>query len=173
MINSFTGKYSFLSNFYPCEIEYEGIVYPSSEHAYQAHKSNDLETRKYISTLETPGLAKKAGKLVDKRSGWEEVKFEVMRDILWTKFSDSDLKTKLVDTIDDELVEGNWWHDNIWGDCSCEKCKDIRGQNHLGITLMEIRIGLYGEKLVSDAIDNEILSQLKGNPPNLDFTFFQ
>jgi predicted NAD-dependent protein-ADP-ribosyltransferase YbiA (DUF1768 family) len=45
----------------------------------------------------------------------------------------------LLDTGDEELVEGTTWHDNIWGNCSCPKCKNIPGQNRLGKLLMQIR----------------------------------
>ncbi len=149
MINSFTREYSFLSNFYLCEIEYEGIIYPSSEHAYQAHKSNDIEIRKYVATLETPGLSKKAGRLLDKRDDWDEVKFRIMKDILVIKFKDFEMSERLLETNFHNLVEGNYWHDNIWGDCSCGKCKHILGQNHLGIILMDIRTEIFENKLNS------------------------
>ena len=42
VIDSFVGEYYFLSNFYPCSIEHDGLRYPSSEHAYQAAKSGVL-----------------------------------------------------------------------------------------------------------------------------------
>ena len=39
-INRFRGKYMFLSNFCSCKhgVEFEGQIYPTSEHAYQAAK---------------------------------------------------------------------------------------------------------------------------------------
>ena len=42
MINSFVGPCRFLSNFYPSEITYEGITYPTVEHAFQASKTTIL-----------------------------------------------------------------------------------------------------------------------------------
>jgi len=45
----------------------------------------------------------------------------------------------LLATLDAELIEGNAWHDNFWGDCFCEKCRDIEGLNVLGNILMRIR----------------------------------
>lgn len=38
IINSFTGKYAFLSNFYPSPITIDNIQYPTVEHAFQAQK---------------------------------------------------------------------------------------------------------------------------------------
>jgi len=40
-ITSFQGEYRFLSNFWPCHIVRDGLVYPSLEHAYAASKTDD------------------------------------------------------------------------------------------------------------------------------------
>lgn len=52
IIDEFTGDYMFLSNFsrWPCY--YDGIIYPTSEHAFQAAKSLDYGERLNISTLD-------------------------------------------------------------------------------------------------------------------------
>ena len=39
-------KYGCFSNFYPCSVEYGGIVYPNSECAWQSLKTLDMEKRK-------------------------------------------------------------------------------------------------------------------------------
>ena len=62
-----------------------------------------------------------------------------MLDILRAKFAVPELKEKLIATGDAELVEGNRWHDNRRGKCSCEKRQNKEGQNWLGKILMEIR----------------------------------
>ena len=62
-----------------------------------------------------------------------------MYEILVEKFTIPELKEKLLATGDEYLEEGNYWHDNYWGNCHCEKCADITGQNKLGILLMKIR----------------------------------
>jgi hypothetical protein len=36
------------------------------------------------------------------------------------------------------LIEGNWWHDNFYGSCTCNKCVN-KGENNLGKILMKIR----------------------------------
>ena len=139
MIERFEGKYEFLSNFYPSEIEYEGVVYPTVEHAFQAAKTLDINEREEIAKLATPSLAKKAGRSVKLRSDWENVKDEVMLACLRTKFSIPELREKLVATGDEWLIEGNTWHDNYWGDCSCPKCAGIKGKNTLGYLLCVVR----------------------------------
>lgn len=147
-ITHFETNYRWLSNFYPCEIVYQRVVFPSSEHAYQAAKTLDMNSRVAIAHLPTPGDAKKMGQNVVMRPDWNEVKMQVMEDILRLKFPKepgpsmgwtSVLTQKLIATGDAELIEGNWWHDNTWGQCSCAKCKDITGQNLLGKVLMKIR----------------------------------
>ena len=58
----FRGKYHFLSNFYPSELEMDGQTFPTVEHAYQAAKSPDFSVRKQLAALETPKAAKAAGR---------------------------------------------------------------------------------------------------------------
>ena len=136
---AFRGELAFCSNFHPCEIEYEGIKYPSSEHAFISGKTLDLQEKYHISQLKTPAEAKKYGRKLKLRDDWDKVKLKVMEDVLRIKFSIPKLKRKLLDTKNLELVEFNFWHDNFYGDCTCDKCKDIVGQNNLGKLLMKIR----------------------------------
>ncbi len=154
MIDSFEKEHRFLSNFYPVKIVYEGIEYPSVEHAYQAAKANitdtlltfdkelnkfvDINTRERISKIKKPGDAKKIGNLIKIRKDWEAVKLNIMYELLQLKFKDVSLKWKLVQTKDKILIEGNTWHDNFWGRCTCDKCCNT-GLNNLGKLLMKIR----------------------------------
>lgn len=133
MIESFTGQYRFLSNFYPCPVEFEGISYRTVEHAFQAAKTHDLLYRTFIENAETPAKAKRLGRKAPLRENWEEVKIDVMHDLLREKFEHFELAMSLLSTGDEELVEGNWWGDTFWG-----KCNGF-GANHLGHLLMEIR----------------------------------
>lgn len=132
-INSFTGDHRFLSNFYPCEILFEGSIYPSVESAYQAAKTLDQGERDRIRIAKTPGEAKKLGRRVTLQAGWNAMRVGVMRELLRMKFSNNVLKAMLVETKDAVLVEGNYWNDFWWGVCKG------RGANHLGQLLMEIR----------------------------------
>jgi hypothetical protein len=133
-IDSFDGKYRFLSNFYhPCLIYYEGLMYLNSEAAYQAAKTTDTELRKQFQNLE-PNDSKKLGRRIKIREDWDQVKLQVMWEILWYKFtSHQDLKDALIRTGDAYLEEGNSWNDVYWGVC------DELGMNHLGRLLMELR----------------------------------
>ena len=138
VISGFHAQYRFLSNFYPCQVEYEGLFYPSVEHAFQAAKTLDIDLRRACACyIKEPNEAKKWGRKLKIRKDWEQVKDQVMADVVWAKFSSHpDLKQKLLDTGDAELVEGNWWGDTYWG------VYDGQGENKLGKILMEVRTKL-------------------------------
>ncbi len=140
MIDSFEGKYEFLSNFYPSPIFFEGITYPTNEHFFQAMKTLDQKERQEIAAADTPGKAKRMGRRVALRLDWEAVKVDIMRTGLMLKFSDARLAQKLVATGNEELVEGNWWGDRFWGRC------DGAGRNMLGQLLMELRENIRNTK---------------------------
>jgi N-glycosidase YbiA len=134
VIDDFSGPYEFLSNFFHSPITINGILYPTVEHAFQAHKSLDEDDHRAVASQSTPGWAKKAGRALDLRPDWEDVKVEVMRMCLAEKFaSGCDLARRLVETGETILVEGNTWGDTYWGVYNGE------GENWLGKLLMERR----------------------------------
>ena len=134
-IDSFRGKYYFLSNFFPAEVTYNGLTYQNNEAAFQAQKTYSKEERIEFTTLE-PKDAKRRGRRVRLRRDWEQVKDRIMEEIVRAKFSQNEeLKEQLLATGDAQLVEGNRWNDRYWG-------VDIRsgvGENHLGKILMKVR----------------------------------
>ena len=140
-ILEFKGKHGFLSNFFGSPLFFEGVEYPTVEHAYQAQKAEDPAERLLIRQAESPGRAKRMGrKVANVRSDWEAVKEDLMRDLLMAKFTQHpDLGEKLVATHPAEIIEGNRWHDNEWGQCLCEQCIDLEGRNLLGCLLIEVR----------------------------------
>src|SRR5438094_3970789 len=114
-IDSFQGDYRFLSNFYPAQVEFEGMTYPSVEHAYQSAKTLDREVRKKIAATTNPAEAKRLGRAQQVRADWEQVKFDVMEQCVRYKFTHHpELKEKLLATDDVYLEEGNTWGDRIW-----------------------------------------------------------
>ena len=52
------------------------------------------------------------------------------------------LLKSLLDTKKHPLIEYNWWHDNYWGHCICNKCKNKEHKNTLGKLLMEFRYSI-------------------------------
>lgn len=138
-ITSFSGKYRFLSNFWPAKVRLDGEIYPSVEHAYVAAKSTDPEFRKRIKQTDRPGDAKKLGRRLTPRPDWYEIRVRIMEDLVRQKFNDPGLKEKLLSTGREELVEENTWGDTFWG-----VCRGV-GDNHLGKMLMKIRAELQDE----------------------------
>jgi len=135
-IPSFDGKYRFLSNFYPAEIVWGGLRYPTSEHLYHAMKAATEAGREWVRAAPTAASAKSRGRQIKRVGGWGAKRVDVMRTVLLAKFGQHPkLAAKLIATGDAELVEGNTWGDTFWG-------RDLatgRGDNRLGKLLMELR----------------------------------
>jgi ribA/ribD-fused uncharacterized protein len=136
-IAAFQGEHRFLSNFWPAEVEFEGITYPTAEHAYQSGKTLDRVERRRIASLPTPEAAKRAGRALVVRPDWESAKFDVMERCVRDKFTrNPGLAAKLVATGDAYLEEGNTWNDRVWG------VYQGQGENRLGKILMQVRAEL-------------------------------
>lgn len=143
-IDRFTGDHSFLSNFHPSPVALDGETYTTVEHAFQAAKTRDPAARKRIREAKTPGSAKALGRRVQLRTDWEDVKVEIMTDLVRQKFTaHPDLATKLLGTRGAELVEGNTWGDRFWG------MSRGTGRNELGRILMKVRTEIRVEREAS------------------------
>jgi hypothetical protein len=140
IINDFNGEYSFLSNFYACDFEFEGLTYHNAEAAFQAQKCASEEEKIKYTQVKSPVTAKRMGKREPGfPSNWNDICYDIMKRVLTAKFSNPELRAKLKATGDATLIEGNTWHDNRWGNCTCAKCANKEGQNWLGKILMEVR----------------------------------
>jgi len=138
-IKEFRGKHYFLSNFYSAKVIWEGVEYLNNESAFQSAKVLDKETRLKFANLD-PSQGKRKGRNVKLRHDWEKVKFNIMYEICYAKFTQNeDLNLRLIETKDEYLEEGNTWGDKIWGTCNGV------GQNNLGKILMKIREELTSE----------------------------
>ena len=150
MIDCFDGDYRFLSNMYqlPTNITvvYSGIdsvcqncsiTVDNTEAAYQAGKAKDPKIFEGLNGIAAKKLSHKIKMTEKDLELWDSYKkFQLMRRLLKMKFAIPELKEMLLSTGDEELVEGNYWHDTVWGVC------DGVGENHLGKLLMEIRESL-------------------------------
>lgn len=132
-ITSFSGKYRFLSNFWPCLVTLDGVTYHSVEHAYQAAKTLDSSERETIACLLTAGEAKRYARNISLRSDWNDVRVDVMTSLCTQKFAVDPLRQQLLDTGTRRLIEGNTWGDRFWG------VHNGTGTNQLGLILMKIR----------------------------------
>ena len=134
-----------LSNFYAAPINFNDVVYPTNEHYFQAMKTDDLTQREAVRLCATPGDAKRAGRKVALKPGWDDRRHGIMRHGLELKFSHDQhpvLADWLLSTGDALLVEGNTWGDTHWG-----RCRGI-GANWLGHLLMARRAELRSGEAV-------------------------
>lgn len=141
-ISKFRGQHYFLSNFFACRIEWNGRLYKTVEHLYQASKATNDKDHEAIRLAPKPGDSKRIGRKIKIRNDWEEIKVEVMRNALMMKFVDPKLEMRLLNTKNATLIEGNSWHDNFWGWCECKECEPKVKYNILGALLMELRFKL-------------------------------
>jgi len=132
--------YGAFSNLYQRPIEFEGRVYPTSEHAYQAGKASKPAVREWILSAPTPSLAAMAAHglyVWDVVPNWAQIKFDRMRAVLRAKFEQhADLKDLLLSTGDARLVEAGTVNNavnRLWGEV------DGKGENTLGVMLMDLR----------------------------------
>lgn len=140
MIDSFKGDFAWLSNMQrTAPFHYGSLSFDSVECFYVAMKTTNHLERIKISKM-NPYDAKKYGRALQLRKGWDDIKLDVMKLGLKKKFSQPKFKELLLATGDQEIVEGNTWGDTYWGVCGGV------GENHLGKLLMEIRkeVLIYG-----------------------------
>ncbi len=147
------------SNFYKAPITFslhpneKPLVFPTSEHAYQAAKFDDAEYIEIIRKAKTPnqariyGLQKTGGgykwrtdmnptirsyQHVKMRADWNDVRDDVMQKIVDAKFSQNPaLKKRLLDTGERRIIEDS--KDVHWG------MKNGKGDNALGLILERAR----------------------------------
>jgi ribA/ribD-fused uncharacterized protein len=138
-ITEFRYSAFFLSNFSAYPFIYKNIYFKNSEQAYQWEKAENDNDKQLILNCTTAKESKLIGhKIKCNIQKWDENKVNIMEQILRHKFI-GNLKLKLIETGNKKLIEGNYWHDNFWGDCYCYKCKNKEGQNNLGKILMKLR----------------------------------
>lgn len=132
------GPHGFCSNFYRAQIILDDKIWPTSEHYYQAQKSNDPIYKELVCLCKTPKIAAMLGRTGEVRKDWDSIKYEVMRKVVRAKFEQHpELMEKLQETKPYILVEntvGSPRADAIWGNGA-----DGNGLNWLGKILMEVR----------------------------------
>ena len=136
-IKGFFGEFRWLSNFEVCDVMFDGLIYSSSEAAYQSAKTADMAERQYFIGME-PKLALRYGRAIEKtptfRADWHKVKYDVMCVVVFDKFyRNINLRDKLIATDNRYIEETNYWKDRVWGVC------EGKGDNDLGVILMGIR----------------------------------
>jgi hypothetical protein len=138
MIKEFQKEYRWLSNFWPCRIEFEGRTFKSVEHAYQGAKSNEPSWKDYCSRTESPKEVKKESRKITLRTDWLKVRVSIMKQLLVQKFVyNVNYRRMLLETSGEYIQEGNTWGDRFWGvDITVHPTV---GKNILGKLIMEVR----------------------------------
>ena len=132
----FRGELAFLSNLFETEIAVAGMKFRNVEAAFQSFK--DEKRQQEFEKLDGVA-AKKLGRKVNLKKDWEQKKDSLMYELLKIKFTNAELKQKLIETGDVVLVEINHWGDKYWGVFKGQ------GKNQLGNLLMKIREELKNE----------------------------
>jgi ribA/ribD-fused uncharacterized protein len=142
--------YGAFSNLFRREFQFEGEIFPTAEHAYQAGKARKPEVRAWLMAAPTPALLAMAAHGLyywDISPGWSTKKFDRMKEILRAKYSQhEDLKELLLATGDARLVESATVDsavNRLWGEVNGV------GQNKLGQLLMEVRAELRATEVKS------------------------
>ncbi len=129
--------YDVLNNFSANAVEIDGVVYPTSEHAYQAAKCTDFQGKLDIIAARSPELAKEISNQTyagAKRPDWNEVKLGIMESVLRAKLNQhQEVRDALIRSSNAEIAEDSPV-DDFWG-----RGKDGNGQNNLGKLWMKIR----------------------------------
>jgi ribA/ribD-fused uncharacterized protein len=144
MIKQFSGQYSGFSNMaiLATPFIYQNIAYNSSENFYQAMKTKDMEVRRYVASL-PPRKSKTYMRKLKKQnpknilSCFDTIKLDVMEYILRFKFNQEPFRSLLLNTGDQEIIEGNYHNDLFWG--VDLKDSEEPGANHLGRLIMKLR----------------------------------
>jgi ribA/ribD-fused uncharacterized protein len=132
--------YGAFSNLYRRPVLFEGVEYPTTEHAYQAGKARKDTVRDWLMAAPTPSLLAMAAHglyVWDISPDWSKTKYDRMKRVLQAKFTQhEDLAQLLLSTGKARLVEAATV-DNLvnrtWGEVNGV------GKNMLGKLLMEVR----------------------------------
>ena len=143
--SSGTNPYRVFSNLYRAEITLDGKVYPSVEHYVQSMKfvGSDDEYAERIRLQKNAAMVVGMSRSKEHpvRADWEHVKMEYVRKGLAAKFAAHPELKKLLEKSTGE-IEYESTVDSYWGIGA-----DGKGENQLGVLLMELR----GDEFESEA----------------------
>ena len=144
VINRFRDQFWSLSNFYECEIKFNGMTYKNAEACFQAMKCKTDEAKIQF-TLLNGANAKKLGRLIKTDiKEWDAAKDYIMLAIIQAKFLQcEEFRNTLMSTGNAVLIEGNDHGDIYWG----VRSDTGGGLNKLGKILMLVRDRELNRKL--------------------------
>lgn len=128
IIDNFIGEYSFLSNDFLHDVVMEGMIYPSTSHAFSAAKTLNQLDRARIRDTKDANKAKQISETLDPRYDWDDLRDTIMFSLLEEKFASTELRKKLMATNNAEIIT----HDD---------------NNYLGRFLMQLRKEIKGDAI--------------------------
>lgn len=155
-IKGFYGDYRFLSNHYKSDILFDGERYPTVENAFHASKCNKEHRGKFTtcSSYEAKLLSYK----MEVDQSWVRQQHQIMHTLVTLKFSEPDLRKRLLETGPHTLIYSNSLNDTYWGVGA-----NGEGENHLGKLLQEVRNELIDDNLDTSTAYDDIPKVLISN----------
>jgi predicted NAD-dependent protein-ADP-ribosyltransferase YbiA (DUF1768 family) len=148
VVKGFTEQYKFLSSYFHFPFKYNGIEYNNVVCAFVAQSLSSDVQRKTVGKMLPAQAIATVKKYTTKEFSVEE-QLDLMKEICRAKFSDKELKEKLLAT-EGELINETTWGNTFWGTNNDE------GENHLGKILQELR-----EEFASNNSNNSSNSKKK------------
>ena len=146
---AFQGANAEFSNWYPCEVPFEGTKYKSAEHAFHATRAarNGYHTLALMMELAPSAVTvKRLSHRIPKEQEnleWRKGEIKVLHDVVMQKFeSNPALRQKLLDTGDQPLYEATGdkrWGTGHWNQKQLFGTERQTGKNEFGKLLVEIR----------------------------------
>lgn len=170
---AFHSEHAWLSNFFPCQIEIQGLTFKSAEQAFQYTRAIHLKDTHLANLILRSRNAKEA-KLLSHGNNkttpeWDNDRFDVMRHVVTQKFTQNyELGGRLVSTGQHNLIEATI--DGFWGAKASITSKSIRdgtwmGANFLGKILVEVRNELRRDENYSEFLNAPLQVALDYTPP--------
>lgn len=148
ILDCYERDYYIFSNFSAFQLYWKGKIYPTSEHAYHSEKFDDPKIKNMIRKMPSAHACFKwaeENKNI-RRVDWDEVKLDIMKEILKEKANQHPYVMKKLKASGDNAIVECSWRDNFWG---WGPNKD--GQNQLGKLWMEIRKELFSVNPTKDS----------------------
>jgi ribA/ribD-fused uncharacterized protein len=128
--------YGEFSNFALFPIFMDGLLWPSSEHYYQAQKFFEPELKELIRNAKTPFLAAQMARdpKMPLRDDWDDVKDGIMLNVVRVKINSYQVLKELLKSTNQSSIYEHTKNDCYWADCL-----DRTGKNKLGKILEVVR----------------------------------
>lgn len=98
-IEGLTGYFEYMRSDFPAQVYYEGEIYSTAAHAYNAAKTDEVHIRKRIQKAPTLSEMYNVARTIEDPEGWDFKKLKVMEKITRDKFRrNKDLRDRIAAT---------------------------------------------------------------------------